>query len=115
MSEAWINGLLALAGILVGGLLAEIRNRRKDKNQLRIENARLNSEDTHKLIDQLQEQLDGQGAEIKSLLGELTELRDMVRRLQIREIAWISHTSTQAQLLASAQLPIPALPPELLV
>lgn len=113
MGEAWINGLMALAGIVTGGGVSEIRYRRRDKLQANIETSRLNSEDTHKLIDQLQEQLDAQGRQIDSLLNELTTLREMVRTLQIREIAWISHTSKQAQALASALLPIPDLPQEL--
>lgn len=66
-----------------------------------------------RMIDQLQEQVDSQGAEISLLRAEMVSVREEYRRLQVREIAWISHTQVMATGMADAGLAIPPLPDEL--
>jgi membrane protein YqaA with SNARE-associated domain len=93
-SPWWVIAVVALVSV-AGGVLGTWATTRRDRHS----NEQI-------MIDQLQE-------ETKSLRNGLTELTAEVRLLRVREIAWITHTSTLTQLVAMAGQAVPPLPEEL--
>jgi uncharacterized protein YlxW (UPF0749 family) len=90
----WAYLLVAAVGAF-GGIAGALMTRRRDK-----------ATNEQSMIDQLQE-------ETKSLRADLNDLSREVRDLRVREIAWITHTSTLTQIVGMAGQAIPPLPEEL--
>lgn len=89
------TALIAAVAVVLGHVIGTWRERRKDKAQA-----------NHTELEDLRD-------ECRSLRTDLDAVAKEVRTLRVREIAWISHTALQAQIIGGVPLPIPPLPPEL--